>query len=295
LYENPGAWFEAIHPEDRPRVRQIFKKPIPAGGYEHAYRVVRPNGSVRWVVDRGVPVRDNAGRFHRLVGVARDITHRKMLEQETLAISEREQRRIGQDLHDDLCQQLVGIEFISKALQHQLESRSGAARVGEIARLIREAINHTRRLARGLAPVQLEAEGLMEGLRDLAARTSGVFRIRCSFHCPSPVLIQDVSAATHLYRIAQEAVTNGIKHGQAKHIEIGLAADGAAITLMIKDDGVGLSANLQKAPGMGLRIMQYRADMIGGAVVVQDEPQGGTAVICTAPLARCQASASPVA
>ena len=293
LYENPGTWFEAIHPEDRPRVRQIFKKPIPEAGYEHSYRVVRPEGTVRWVVDRGVPVPDNAGRFHRLVGVVRDITDRKMLEKETLTISEREQRRIGQDLHDDLCQQLVGIEFISKALQQQLESRPEAARAGEIAQLIRDAINHTRRLARGLAPFELEAEGLMEGLRDLAARTTAIFRIGCSFHCPAPVLVQDVATATHLYRIAQEAVANGIKHGQAKRVEIGLAADGAAITMTVKDNGVGLSTNPPKAPGMGLRIMQYRTDMIGGAFVIQDDPRGGTTIICTVPRASREPARPP--
>jgi PAS domain S-box-containing protein len=151
LYANPAIWFDAMHPEDQPRVRQHFRKMLPAEGYEHSYRVVRKDGTERWVLERGVPVPDSFGMYQRLVGVARDITEHKMLEEETLAVSEREQRRIGQDLHDDLCQQLVGIEFISRALQQQLGTSPEAARTGEIARLIREAINHTRRLARGLA------------------------------------------------------------------------------------------------------------------------------------------------
>src|SRR5207237_8201512 len=109
-----------VQPEDRPRMRQFFTKPLSENGYEQSYRIVRPDTSVRWILDRGFPVRDRAGNLCRAVGIARDITERKELENEILAISEREQQRIGQDLHDDLCQQLVGIEFLCKALQQQL-------------------------------------------------------------------------------------------------------------------------------------------------------------------------------
>src|SRR5262249_45730083 len=150
-------------------------------GYEHAYRVVRPDGSTRWVLDREFPVRDDAGRFYRLVGIVRDITAQKELEREILEISEREQRRIGQDLHDDLCQQLVGIEMLSKALERQLKGERQAANAREIAEFIRAAIDHTRVLARGLAPFDLEADGLMKGLKILAERTSDLFRVDCSF------------------------------------------------------------------------------------------------------------------
>ncbi|HWX18994.1 MAG TPA: PAS domain S-box protein [Candidatus Binatia bacterium] len=284
LYENPRSWFDAIHPEDRPRALQIFRAPLPEGGYEHAYRVIRPEGSVRWVLERGFPVRNNIGRFYRLVGIARDITERKNLETEILAISEREQRRIGQDLHDDLCQQLVGIEFLSQALQQQLAGQPHAVQASEIAQLIRAAIDHTRLLSRGLAPIELEAEGLMEGLRGLAARTRELFRVQCSFQCPTPVLVGDVTLGTYLYRIAQEAVTNGIKHGKAKQIEIRLAPAAEGAVLSVKDNGAGFSEKVRNPRGMGLRSMQYRADMIGGTFAIRPGVQGGTIVECAFPL-----------
>lgn len=285
LYANPRSWFEGIHPEDRARLRRFFKKQIPEQGYEHTYRVLRPDGGVRWVLDRGFPVRNHAGEFYRLVGIARDITERKELETEILAISEREQRRIGQDLHDDICQQLVGIEFLSKALEHQLRAAPQAAQAAEIAKLIREAIDHTRLLARGLAPIQLEAEGLMEALRALCGRMSHFFRIECFFTCPAPALIPDVTVGTYLYRIAQEAVTNAIKHGKAKSIEIRLAVTTDSILLAVQDDGAGFLNQGRNSEAMGLRIMQYRADLIGGHFRVETGPGSGTTVVCTVPLA----------
>ena len=285
LYDNPRSWFEGIHPEDRPRLRRFYRKPIPEKGYEHTYRVIRPDGSVRWVMDRGFPVRDKAGEFYRLVAIARDITERKELETEILAISEREQRRIGQDLHDDLCQQLVGIEFLSKALEHQLKASPQASQASEIAQLIREAIDHTRLLARGLAPILLEVEGLMEALRSLAARTSHFFGVECSFRCPTPALIHEVTVSTYLYRIAQEAITNAIKHGKAKTIEIRLLVTSDSLGLAVQDDGAGFSERDRSSSGMGLRIMQYRADLIGGHFLIETGEGAGTTVICTVPLA----------
>lgn len=132
----------------------------------------------------------------------------------------------------------------------------------------------------------MEAEGLTGGLRELAARTSEVFRIQCELHCPSAIPESDVAVDTHLYRIVQEAVTNAIKHGKARQIDIELATEAGVITLKVKDDGVGLPAESPRAPGMGLRIMQYRAGMIGGTVVVERHSRGGTAVTCTAPLGK---------
>jgi PAS domain S-box-containing protein len=284
LYVKPHAWFDAIHPEDQSRSRQYLEKPIDEDGYEQAFRVVRPDGSVRWVRDRGFPVKDDEGRVFRLVGIARDVTDRKKLEQEVLAISEREQRRIGHDLHDDLCQQLVGIEFLSKALEQQLGTPSQAAQAGEIAQLIRDAIEHTRLLARGLAPVDLEAEGLMRGLKALAARTSRVFHIPCSFSCPAPVLIHDAAVGICLYRIAQEAITNSVKHAKAKQMDIRMTATSESAVLTVHDDGLGFCDDAQNPPGMGLRIMQYRAAMAGGTVAIQTQPEGGTSVVCTVPL-----------
>jgi two-component system CheB/CheR fusion protein len=204
------------------------------------------------------------------------------LEREILAISEREQRRLGHDLHDDLCQQLAGIEFLSQRLASDLAAGpvAGAAQAREIAQMVRRAMTQTRDLARGLSPVRLEAEGLTDALRELAGGTKKVFRCDCRFRCDPPVQLPNHTVAIHLYRIAQEAVSNAIKHGQARRIEIGLTARGHSVTLAVKDNGKGLPHKLPKRKGMGLRIMRYRAEVIGGTLKVEPHPRGGTRVVC---------------
>ena len=218
-------------------------------------------------------------------GFVRDISQRKRLEKEILEISDREQRRIGHDLHDGLCQQLAGIELMSQVLEQKLaaKSKADAARAAEIARHVRDAIGHTRLLARGLSPVTLESEGLMSALEELAAGTGKMFQVACVLECDPPVLMHDHAAATHLYRIAQEAVSNAVKHGKAKHLTISLKTIGDRNVLMIKDDGAGLPRTAPAGKGMGLRIIQYRAGMIGGAAMVQRDLDGGTSVVCSVP------------
>jgi len=201
-------------------------------------------------------------------GFVRDITERKQLEKEILEISDREQRRIGQDLHDGLCQHLAGIELMSQVLAQKLApiSKSHAKQVGEIASHVRDAISHTRSLARGLSPVTIESEGLMSALHELATNTEKMFQIECRCDFARPVDIHDHSVATHLFRIAQEAVSNAIKHGRAKRIVIALHQASGRITLSISDNGSGLSKSPTSHKGMGLRIMQSRAGMIGGNI-----------------------------
>jgi two-component system, LuxR family, sensor kinase FixL len=218
-------------------------------------------------------------------GFVRDITERKRLESEILEISDREQRRIGQDLHDGLCQHLAGIELMSQVAAQKLaaKSKSDAARVDEIAKLVREAISQTRLLARGLSPVMRESEGLMSALQELAASTERLFGVGCMLECDSPVLVHDHTVATHLYRIAQEAVSNAIKHGKARKITIRLKAAGEKYVLSVKDSGVGLPKIISNKNGMGLRIMEYRARMVSGALMVERDLNGGTSVICSVP------------
>ena len=218
-------------------------------------------------------------------GFIRDITGRKRLEKEILEISEREQRRIGQDLHDGLCQHLAGIELMSQVLEQKLARRSkaAAARAGDIAKNVRDAISHTRLLARGLSPVTLESEGLMSALQELALNTEKIFRVACRFDCNPPVLVQDYPAATHLFRLAQEAVSNAIKHGKAKRILIRLKEERGRLALSIIDDGSGFPTQIPKSKGMGLRIMQSRAGMIGGTLAIERNAVGGTSVTVAAP------------
>jgi len=215
-------------------------------------------------------------------GFVRDISERKQLEKQMLEISEREQRRIGHDLHDGLCQQLAGIEMMSQVLEQKLKkhSKSAAAQAGEIATYVREAIRHTRSLARGLSPVISEPEGLMSALNEMANRASILFRVKCRFESEAEVPVRDHAVATNLFRIAQEAVTNAIKHGKAKQIIIRLRLTHSHILLAVSDNGIGLAAKPKKG-GMGLSIMKERAGMIGGVLSIEPNPAGGVNVFCS--------------
>ena len=215
-----------------------------------------------------------------------DITERKHTEREVLEISAREQRQIGQDLHDGLGQHLTGIAFMSKVLEQKLRER-GVAEAGDaakIVRLVNEAINRTRELARGLLPVVSEEDGLATALRRWTSEIEDVFRMPCDFECAVPVPIADVSMATHLYHIAQEAVSNAIKHASASRIVVSLTRGAAGGSLTIEDDGIGMSHPTEKPSGLGLRTMRYRASMIGGSLNVRRALSGGTVVHCQFPL-----------
>jgi PAS domain S-box-containing protein len=231
------------------------------------------------------PIRDPQGNIIGASKVARDITERKRLEKEILEISEREQRRIGQDLHDGLCQHLAGIEMLSQVLARKLGPRNkqAAARATEIAKAVREGISQTRLLARGLSPVTLESEGLMSALAELAFNAEKMFGVYCVFDCPKIVKFEDQAAATHLFRIAQEAVSNAIKHGKARLITIKLREEPGQLRLTVIDDGQGFPKNFSGDTGMGLRIMQTRIGMVGGTLAFDRNPGGGVTVNCTAP------------
>jgi signal transduction histidine kinase len=220
-----------------------------------------------------------------VLGIVRDITLRKRLEREILEISGREQRRIGHDLHDSLCQHLAGVAFMAKVLERNLAAGLAveSSRAGEIVDLIDQAITLTRSLARGLNPVRLEAGGLMTALTELASNTEKFFAIKCRFSSKEPIVIDDNATASHLYRIAQEAISNSIKHGKADSISIIFETDGKTSTLTIKDNGSGSVSSISQGKGMGLNIMNYRASMIGATLDIKNDTDKGIVVICSFP------------
>jgi PAS domain S-box-containing protein len=225
----------------------------------------------------------------------RDISDRKHLEKTVLEISEREQRRIGQDLHDGLGQHLTGIAFMSKVQEQKLAERGvpEAADAAKIVQLVNDAILKTRELARGLLPVVSDAHGLMSALRLYANEIENLFGVACRFQCEEAVLIHDAPVATHLYHIAQEAVNNAIKHGHAHEIVMRLLSGEREGTLIIKDDGVGIARPLAPHTGVGLHIMNYRAGMIGGNLEVRRELPRGTVVTCRFPVSGESAGGRP--
>ena len=227
-------------------------------------------------------------RVHqRTQALRREMVERERLEEEILKVSEREQRRIGHDLHDSLCQHLTATALAGQVLSERLAARSltEAADADKVVELVEEGINLARSLARGLYPVEMEAEGLMAAFRELADNLTKRTKVTCVFDCRTPVLVHDGATATHLYRIVQEAVSNAMRHGKARRIGISLSEEAGHVTLTIEDDGGGFPDDWQTREGLGIRIMAHRAAMIGGSLSVEPAPTGGTIVTCSVPAA----------
>ena len=236
-----------------------------------------------WVSATGRPLVDESGRIQGGVVVFSDISPRRLLEKQIADISDREQRRIGQDLHDSLCQQLVSTGFAVELLREKLSRKklNEAVEAEAIADMINSGVSQARRLARGLYPVRLEVDGLASALEELAAAVQALNNVTCQFSCDEPALIYDTVAGNNLYRIAQEAINNAVKHSACHAISIGLGAVEDEVTLTIKDDGIGFPAAIEAGAGMGLHIMNYRAKMIGASLDIRRGVGGGTIVICS--------------
>jgi PAS domain S-box-containing protein len=225
-------------------------------------------------------------------GLIRDLTERRRLERQILDAGAEEQRRIGHDLHDGLCQQLTGLSFALEVLGQKLERRDApeAAGIRKVSELVDQAITQARTLAHGLQPVMLEATGLTIALRELAGKAESMFHVACLFVSDGEVLVHDNAVATHLYRIAQEAISNAVRHGKARTIVIDLTAAGRELRLTITDDGIGLPAAAGSAraagrsKGIGLQTMEYRARAVGGTLAVRPGERAGTVVTCMVPL-----------
>jgi two-component system, LuxR family, sensor kinase FixL len=222
------------------------------------------------------------------LSILRDVTERRALEHEIQEISEREQRRLGQDLHDGLGQSMTGIAFLAKVLQQKLQAKAPeeSEAAGNLASLITEALAQTRRLCRGLCPVVLESNDIEAALGQLAENLRTLFSVTCELQCEPEIKITDNTVAVHLYRIAQEAATNAIKHGQARNIALSLTSNDSSMVLEVKDDGSGLPAKGHKGKGMGLRVMHHRARMIGATISLQASKEGGVIVTCSLPKRR---------
>ncbi|MDQ2824185.1 MAG: sensor histidine kinase [Verrucomicrobiota bacterium] len=212
------------------------------------------------------------------------LEHSQRLEREIIGISEREQRRIGQDLHDGLCQYLAALGCAAAALRGDLQKLKLPAETevaGELAKLLQDAVVQTRDLARGLVPVPMDEDGLASALENLALSVTRLQGIDCTFETNEPSLGYRDSCAMHLYRIAQEAINNATKHGKARKITLSLNATENVTTLRIVDNGQGISKTARSSRGMGLNIMKYRARLSGGELNIEEPKEGGTIVSCT--------------
>ncbi|HWA25539.1 MAG TPA: response regulator [Lacunisphaera sp.] len=209
-----------------------------------------------------------------------EIRERRRLEKEILEVSENEQRRIGQDLHDGLGQQLTAIEFMCQSLVGDLEKSNPqiAPRLARIAAFLREAISQTRALAHSMAKFQLDANGLRAALEELVEQAGHTGSLRAHFACPEAIVLPDGDVALQLYRITQEALQNVIRHSKAREVTVSVRRDAAGLELLISDNGIGYAA--RDSAGMGLRVMRHRASVAGGKLEVGPGPKGGTVVRC---------------
>lgn len=226
------------------------------------------------------------------IGIVRDLSAWKRLEHQVLETSDREKRRLGQDLHDGLGQQLAGIGFLCKALESRVKAAAPAEaeELRQITELVSQTIVQARAIARGLQPVEDRPDGLMNALDALADNANGLFRTNCQFVCPTPVLLADQAVAVQLYRIAQEAVSNAVRHGKPHHLWVMLDPRGQGLAMAISDDGIGLPARFAgpaghgvtgaSGGGMGINIMRYRASLIGAALDFSARKGGGTVISC---------------
>jgi signal transduction histidine kinase len=207
----------------------------------------------------------------------------KRLEHEILAAGERERHSIGADLHDGLGQQLTALELMCIVLKDDARKNPAMTkRLDTMGKLLREAIVQTRLLARGLVPVGSDPDALQIGLAELAERINSLGRGRCEFECGEPVLLADAFVAGHLYRIAQEAVNNAVKHARAKTVKIRLAQTDGELRLEITDDGDGLpkGRSSTRGGGLGLGVMRHRASVIGAELTVASKRGEGVAIRC---------------
>jgi len=214
--------------------------------------------------------------------IRQQLKEAEVLEKEILEISNREQRRIGHDLHDGVCQQLAGIALLTSTLADELEAGHSvnAVEAERISALLNDAIEQTRGVARGLFPVRLEEKGLIFALEELAANASELYKINCQFISYDPPKTIEKGIALHLYYIVLEAVANASKHGSAANVVIHLKPIGKRYRLNVQDDGMGFSRPVGGHTGMGIRIMQYRARVIGATLNLRSQPQSGTCVTC---------------
>jgi PAS domain S-box-containing protein len=279
-------WFANIHPEDRERVVQAFRNGMKTGiPATVIYRLLWPDGSVRWIESAGSMIRDARGRPIRAAGVIRDITERRRLEADILNAGETERQRIGRDLHDSLGQSLTGIGYLADAVREELVRKAmpEAVEMRKLVRLIGKTADQAHAMAQGLLPVDLNRLGLAPALQELAIATQELFEVPCRYTGPADVRLADVNVASQLYRIAQEAATNAAKHAKTQKIEIRLAKHRRDLLLTVRDTGKGIRSKKHTGAGLGLDIMRYRAGMIGATLWIDSVRNQGTTVNCQLP------------
>ncbi len=298
--DDPLAWWQGhVHPNDRQRVLKRHAQLMTGDAvgpelererWVTEYRLRRLDGSYAIVQDRVLQTLDDEGKQVRMLGTLVDLTEQRALQREVLEIAAAEAWRIGNDLHDGVGQELTGMGMLADSMKTSLardgDAGAKAAHVkiaDKLADSVSRTLHQVRALARGMNPVNVDREGLMSAISEMCGRIRELHGVDCRFECAQPIGFRDNQTATQLYRIAQEATTNAVKHGKATRITIRLAAGNPRVELTIRDDGVGLPSGDELKRGVGMQTMGYRANQIGGDLSFNARPGGGTEVACCFP------------
>lgn len=281
-------YFRTFQPDgERAAIRLLSERPLTgAMSVSNSNPIVTKGGEQRYIEWRNSPLTDSSGRLIGMLCTGQDVTQQRELERHIVDIANEERRRIGTDLHDGIGQELTGLSMLADSLATALarESRPETNLAEKLKSGLQQCLSHVRTLSRGMNPVDIDAEGLMSALAELAAQLNELAGIRCSFHRSVPVLLRNNETATQLYRIAQEATTNAIRHAQPERITISLERSGQFAVLRVSDNGRGIATTTIGSEGMGLRTMAYRARMLNGELAIRPLPEGGTEVTCSVPL-----------
>ena len=239
-----------------------------------------------YVLKSPPPHRRLVPAVRRALERAREMRQRKQAESEVIKASSRERRRIGQDLHDGLGQLLFGISLMVEDLENAISKKmpEDLPAVGRIRRQIGAALDHAHKLVEGLCPVNLKNGGIVAALKDLTEHVCTLNHVSCRFQCNTNLSISNTTAATHLYRIAQEAAANAVKHAHSSNVLIALDRDEDSLVLTVEDDGTGMETTDNGKGCLGLAIMQYRAGAISAELEIRPRHGGGTAVTCRLPI-----------
>jgi signal transduction histidine kinase len=274
-------WFQSIHPSDREATIKTIESNDGTEVYKVDYRWADAEGSYIWLREIGRRKTANSPDFE---GLLFTIKEQKELEQKALTISEREKRKLGRELHDDLCQQLAGMLFFTNNLVYQIKTGKNedalVEATNEIKKQLQLSIEKTRCLSHGLNPVNLERKTFQECLIELIQQSQTLYSINCQFQMNSDLTIEDQEVATHLFRITQESINNAICHGNADTISITLQKEDNFGILTIRDNGSGFKSDPQNTDGMGLHNLRSRARMINGTIHIGNNDQGGASVHC---------------
>ena len=269
-----------------PGMRKVLESGEASLEREFSTRLPRNPDEFRYFTDSFYPLSGADGVPSAVCAIVVEITEQRRLENAVLESSEREQKRLGQDIHDDVLQTLHGVWMIGERLKDELSSHNpGAAQtLQRISDLLNGALENLRMIVRGLHVVEWSPDEFRHVLKDLVTdvnRLHELAGVSCFLEVDDDVLLPDVKTATHLVRISQEAITNAIRHGAATEISVRVKQADGVTDLVICDNGIGIVQPLAKSDGLGIRIMKYRARLINGTLLINTLETGGTSVRCT--------------